>query len=91
MAFAISKPTNALPIFSTRMDPSAAAGTATSANWAMVMVPTNLDQLDGAVARLLGVGPSAESVFFVINDDQRALRTGSNDARLESESKSKVR
>ena len=56
---------------------------------------TNLDQLvaevqlDGAVARLLGVGPSAESVFFVINDDQRALRTGSNDARLESESKSK--
>ena len=46
-------------------------------------------QLDGAVARLLGVGPSAESVFFVINDDQRALRTGSNDARLESESKSK--
>jgi hypothetical protein len=46
-------------------------------------------QLDGAVARLLGVGPSAESVFFVINDDQRALRTGSNDARLESKSKSK--
>ena len=56
---------------------------------------TNLDQLvaevqlDGAVARLLGVGSSAESVFFVINDDECALGTGLNDVRLESESKSK--
>ena len=36
-------------------------------------------QLDGAVSRLLGVGPSAESVFFVINDDERVLGTGLND------------
>ena len=36
-------------------------------------------QLDGAVARLLGVGSSAESVLFVINDDERVLRTGLND------------
>ena len=46
-------------------------------------------QLDGAVARLLGVGPSAESIFSVINNGECALGTGLNDVRLESKSKSK--
>ena len=36
-------------------------------------------QLDGAVTRLLGVGPNAESVLFIINNDKRVLRTGLND------------
>ena len=46
-------------------------------------------QLDGAVARLLGVGPSAESVFFIINDGECALVTGLNDVRLEARARAR--
>ena len=36
-------------------------------------------QLDGAVACLLDVGPSAKSVLFVINNVEHVLGTGLND------------